>query len=64
MKFLRFSNTPIVGRYVTCSDKENEAIEVLLTSPQIGDLENGGWAKISYKVGQIRWPNQIVRLEV
>ena len=62
MKFLRFSNNPIVGRYVECGGLENVAIEAALTEQQKTTLRYVGWVEIAYAVGNIRWPGAVIRV--
>lgn len=61
MKYLRFSNFPIVDRYVECSDAENQVIEATLTDDQRAHLRYVGWVGIAYAVGNIRWPGAVIR---
>jgi len=66
-KFLRRSNSPIVGRYVEVTPAEDVAIAEALTEKQETQLRYAGWVEVEYQYenragAMVRYPSAIVRL--
>jgi hypothetical protein len=60
-KMRKFSNYPIVGQWSVLTGQELETVKRALTEIQKANIENGGWAKVTYRIGSVLWPNQIIK---
>ena len=62
MKLKKYTNSPIGGLWVRLSGEEASTANAALTETQKADIANGGWAKVDYKVGDVYWPGQLIKV--